>query len=215
MASVTDSFDRANAADLGANWTKVSTQLAKITSNQAEYNGNGSDVGYGYNAATFLSNAYCQLTIVRLPNANWCAGPVVRATSAVNAASGNGYGLSIRSDGLLRISRNASFAADSATGVITAGDIVRIEDRGGGLIYGMRYRGGTWTDIVSYTDGSPLSGQYTGMFCYFGGTQSTTFLVDNWEAGDLSGGASTTRGMPFGNRSTAFNGGRVLHGPIN
>jgi hypothetical protein len=30
-----------------------------------------------------------------------------------------------------------------------------------------------------------------------------------------SGGASTTRGAPFGNRSTAFNGGRVFHGPIN
>jgi hypothetical protein len=28
-------------------------------------------------------------------------------------------------------------------------------------------------------------------------------------------GGSTTRGMPFGNRSTAFNGGRVFTGPIN
>jgi hypothetical protein len=28
-------------------------------------------------------------------------------------------------------------------------------------------------------------------------------------------GASTTRGMPFGNRSTAFNGGRIFTGPIN
>jgi hypothetical protein len=28
------------------------------------------------------------------------------------------------------------------------------------------------------------------------------------------GGGSTTRGMPFGNRSTAFNGGRILTGPL-
>jgi hypothetical protein len=28
-------------------------------------------------------------------------------------------------------------------------------------------------------------------------------------------GGGTTRGTPFGNRSTAFNGGRVFHGPIN
>jgi hypothetical protein len=30
-----------------------------------------------------------------------------------------------------------------------------------------------------------------------------------------SAGASTTRGMPFGNRSTVFNGGRIFTGPIN
>jgi hypothetical protein len=35
------------------------------------------------------------------------------------------------------------------------------------------------------------------------------------EPGWISAGGSTTRGTPFGNRSTAFNGGRVFHGPIN
>jgi hypothetical protein len=35
------------------------------------------------------------------------------------------------------------------------------------------------------------------------------------EPGWISAGGSTTRGMPFGNRSTVFNGGRLLRGPIN
>jgi hypothetical protein len=44
-------------------------------------------------------------------------------------------------------------------------------------------------------------------------TGSVTYETD--EPSYISAGGSTTRGMPFGNRSTAFNGGRIFTGPIN
>lgn len=36
----------------------------------------------------------------------------------------------------------------------------------------------------------------------------------NGEFGDITAGGGTTRGTPFGHRSTAFNGGRTFHGVI-
>jgi hypothetical protein len=46
-----------------------------------------------------------------------------------------------------------------------------------------------------------------------GGTVS--YDTADYPAVAAPSGGSTTRGAPFGNRSTAFNGGRVFHGPIN
>jgi hypothetical protein len=37
-------------------------------------------------------------------------------------------------------------------------------------------------------------------------------MGDDWEGGNITAGSA--RGAPFGNRSTAFNGGRVFTGPI-
>jgi hypothetical protein len=44
-------------------------------------------------------------------------------------------------------------------------------------------------------------------------TAFNTPSTGSTEPTDIAG-ASTTRGMPFGNRSTAFNGGRIFTGPI-
>lgn len=43
---------------------------------------------------------------------------------------------------------------------------------------------------------------------------ATTDMIGYLAFGDAAAGGGTTRGMPFGNRSTAFNGGRTLHGPL-
>jgi hypothetical protein len=60
-----------------------------------------------------------------------------------------------------------------------------------------------------------VSGTGTQSVAWGNSGDSKTYWIGVAAAFKAAGGAGTTRGMPFGSRSTVFNGGRLLRGPIN
>lgn len=171
------------------------TKCIKATSGQGEYNSNTED-GCSWNAGQLSGTyLYMQMDIVRLcDSGSYIPGPSIRGSTANNAAAGStGYWISVLGNGMLRLRQAGQTVQDTATGVIAAGDTIRIEERSDGSVYAMRKRSGTWTDVKSFAIvGGPISGGYFGLHSYFPGTPSPTWLVDNMEAGDVQTATNTT-----------------------
>jgi hypothetical protein len=100
----------------------------------------------------------------------------------------------------------AGVGTDRASGTTTFanGDVIRGEANGTTirlLINGV--------EVGTYTSSLYQANVRVGAAIY---RAATVMTVDDFAAADLGG--STTRGMPFGSRSKAFNGGRVFSGPL-
>lgn len=190
MTTVTDDFNRADATSLGANWNTYSGQRYQIVSNQATFRSAGGYYnGVAWTANTFSGNQFAQVTIVTLPTSDYAPGPCIRTDTD---GIGNGYSVCARSDGLIRLIRDSSIIKDSATGAISAGQVLRIEDQGSGAIRvyvdGVLVTSGAFS--TQYTDGSPLTRTYLGMFAYAFYDGATDWVVDDWSGGDLVAAAS-------------------------
>jgi hypothetical protein len=184
MTTVSDSFDRADSTDLGGNWSSSFPAELQIVSNALRYS-SGSYSGKIWNANTFTGNQFAQLTLVQRQSNDWSPGPCIRAVNT--DANKSGYYITISSSGQFRLYRNSSEIYESGTGQFANGDVMRIEDRGGGSIVVMKNGVDHYT---AYTDGTPLTGTYIGIEGYVYSSGGTTFIVDDWSGGDLSGAAS-------------------------
>lgn len=89
MAFLTDDFNRANAANRGANWTSVSGFSARIDTNEAEANNAGDPALEYYNAITPAGDAqYAEITL-RSPietGTDAGVGPAVRIQTGADSA---------------------------------------------------------------------------------------------------------------------------------
>jgi hypothetical protein len=186
VATVSDDFNRADSTTLGSNWT--GTWAGQIVSNAITlYGSGGGNYGAGWNADTFSGNQYAQITIVQLPTNEYAAGVAIRGSSDSNLAGGFCYGCCVRSDGAVRLVRNASVVYTSSAGAFSNGDVLRLEDRGGGNIVIVK----NGTDYYTgYTDGAPLTGTYIGIFGWYFSSGANNFICDDWEGGDLGAAPS-------------------------
>lgn len=196
-----DNFNRANADPLGSSsegwsWTEVSGDI-DIASNMAVA-ANTSRA----RAEADLSSAdhECQVTFQFNDGGSVAAGPMVRYASAADTAYfGRG-----------RDTANQSILAKYVTGTLTDLDtvsttidfpvVLKTYISVSALKF---YVGGV--ERNSITDTAISGGTRCGL-----GTIGTDTSSENWSCTDLA--AATTRGMPFGTRGTAFNGGRTMKG---
>jgi hypothetical protein len=119
---------------------------------------------------------------------------------------------------------------NTATGTSTAPTGGSVTTAGGGFLlagvqtdnnYSTITAGSGWTQITEVDHWSEAGSEYR--ITSAGGTYSGDFSNSNNDAyrGGIvaykdaaGGGGSTTRGTPFGQRGTAFNGGRTFYGPM-
>lgn len=197
MQLVADDFTRANAGTLGANWTKISTDVdPSIVSNTASSNTAGSNHSALYNGWTGGNDQYAQATVVTNGSSN-DGGPICRAvTSAktfylaeINATDLVALGSSMTFT-IYEVSAGSFISISSTTLVISANDVIRCEAQGStirGFVNGVQKVTGTNSVITS---GKP------GLDVWQGAAPTSTW--DNWSAGDFSsGGTAPVRTRPF------------------
>lgn len=203
MATFTDNFNRADSANLGANWTNDSTFSGLgISSNQAYNPASSNNFTIAWVAtgtATFTADHSAQV-ICSVVGASELPGPAVRCANAnyyyVHCSS-----TSANSEVVKSVAGAHTVIREMAT-TFANGDTCKLEVTGTTLKV---YKNGAQvgTDI---SDSDLASGQ-PGFKIY---SVAGTARVDDFDAADLGG--STTRGIPFGNEGTAFAGGRILTG---
>src|SRR5262245_13931920 len=198
--SLSDNWNRADNASLGANWTEVGTGW-EILGNQCVALNNV--YGYAVHVTQLCSNdMFAQIgsfTFIQYTGSNccWFVWTVVRSASASDAnryhwvAENNNS--SVKQHRLAKVvsTTESNLGTDTtipATGVAEKGDAVGTTIRG--LIGG--------TQKVSVTDsaidGVTVGGRYVGLGCSLGigGQEGDT---DDWSGGDT--GACATTGAPF------------------
>lgn len=177
MPVVTDSFDRADAGTLGANWTEVVSGFTasgyQITSNRANPKSSSVTQMAIYTGSSFGSDQYAQ-SVGAVSPYSW--GIVVRMSSG-----GNGYSLSTPDSGtplIIGLVTNGAIGhLQTITGVgVAVGDTIKFVAQGNVL---RAYKNGSQigTDQIdsTYTTGSPgIMGVFTGFDEH-----------DNFEGGDL------------------------------
>lgn len=212
-ATTSDTFDRSNNADLGANWDNgysfgVSCQ---ILSNSAANSAAGSLCLESWNADSFTDTQFAEVTIGAMTGANRCElGPVVRAMAppdmpmvAFRASINDGSGVTSKLF-MFDTAENGWDLATSSSESWTAGDKIR------GTVSGTTitmYRNDVvilscdWTTTCDITTGNGPSSGRVGI--WITGDSSTSLsdcTIASWRAGD---GDGSTPG-----------GAVVRHGPI-
>ena len=172
----TDDFNRADSANLGANWTALDTTFA-IASNQAAANGAGGVFTVRYTGATFPDDQWAQVTVnasVETQTDQGC-GPCVRMQ-----AGGNLYllqGNTVETRIYKRVSGGyTQLGTDGPS--IAAGDVLYLEIQGSQLI---AKKNGS-TICGSPTDSAIASGN-AGLWA---GPLNTVNNVDDFSAGDFA-----------------------------
>jgi hypothetical protein len=196
--TITESFNKANGVGLGPDlsWTSVFGTW-QVDSNKAGKSGTNSVVEHA-RADTDLSSAdhYAQ---VAWSAGSYFAGPCARV---VNSSAKTFYVLFGGSPLYL-----TKLVAGTQTN-LTSGSSCAMND-----VMQVRIDGSTLTgringtQVISTTDTAITGNLRTGLHLYY----ATTSALDSFEAADLT---TITRGMPFGTRGTAFNGGRTFRGNI-
>jgi hypothetical protein len=179
-----DTFTRADATTLGANWGSsggLGTSCG-IVSNQVDVTVTGSRCGNTYTAVTWPDDHYSKATVVALPSNTWAV--LVRMQVG---ASRNYYAAGVNpndfGDSQTRIWKEVAGVetglATSGTVDITAGSVVELDIQSTTLT--CKVDGIT---KVSVTDGSFPSGT-PGILLQH--TAINVGLLDNWEGGDFGG----------------------------
>lgn len=156
---ITDTFIRADAPNLGANWTKApySTSQLTIASNKAACPATGGTTDSYWSAASAMGNdQWAEVVVQANPAAN-DGGPIVRS----NPAAQTFYAIRINFSDTVALGSSQTFelydvaatvftlVGSTATQVIAAGDVLRIE------IEGTTLRG--YLNDVLKASGSPSS----------------------------------------------------------
>lgn len=191
---VSDNFTRANALNLGANWTAVTGQNSLgITSNQAVTDGVSAHSHANYFSGagwTGGNDQYAELTVQANPAAN-DGGPTVRSATAaqtfyvcdINNADTAALGTSQHVEIFAVSAGTFTLIGSTATLVVSAGDIIRVEAQGTtirGLVNGVQKASGTNSALASGKVGLQ----------WWGGTGGIA-AVSLWAAGDFSSGTQT------------------------
>jgi hypothetical protein len=194
--AASDDFNRADAADLGSNWTPLLGASPQpflghlvITNNQAGPNAQGVDCLSYWSANTFSDDQYSQAVI---PKVGYYTTVIVRADSTQNRfyegyVTATGYGIAKYWDGSW-----SPPLVSGIDGIWHDGDTVRLEVTGSAhpMTLTMYHNGSpvlTWTSSSALdvkTGGSPGIG--------IGDRDWVGLRLDNWEGGDL-GTVSATR----------------------
>lgn len=183
---VRDSFTRANAGTLGANWTSLSdatdTLVLSIVNNAAQAPVGGRAASF-WNANTFTANQYSQCIVSGSATGtnNHLVGPIVRAS-----VGGNYYLFAWNmpnAPGILSLQKNINGAFSDIGGTpgtepAVLGSLLRLEIVG--------------TQLSAYCDGnlifqvtdSSLSSGAPGISGYMAAASPTAFMT-NWEGGNL------------------------------
>ena len=183
----TDDINRANSADLGANWTPVgSTSALSISSNAILANGSG-DSGEVYVGITWPNNQYAQCKLTTLTASKYNGGPIVRGLTSAQTM----YCFYSTQDGSAATAEAFAVSAGSWTslGTRTAnfanGDIAYLEVQGSGTNTLKMKKNGVQVG-ADFTDSSIPSGN-AGVL---GGFDVPNTVIDDFEGGDFSGGGS-------------------------
>jgi hypothetical protein len=194
---ILDNFDRANAANLGANWSLFhawaggSSSSFGISSNTV-YNDNTSDwVDMYYNPATYGPDCECYLTLSTLPVYDGMGvklrGKDPGANSdcyevVVSLASPNVWGIYRMDDGV------ETRLGSSFTQSVSAGEKIGIEAIGD-TIKAYHYTGGAWSEKSS---GGRVDSTYGAAgYLTFYGEGSDVWRYDDFGGGTVAGGGGT------------------------
>jgi hypothetical protein len=236
-----DNFDSyANGSDLDTqgNWKKITDVAYGSTAQIQKPASDGVVIGYystcasgeipdggasnvdhtvvmARNTGTYASDQYSEVTFTGLGinNGGYGVGAVICCDGSTDA-SANLY-VAIMTDGVTRRTIIGKYVAgtwseltDVASVTWADGDAIGLGKSGTTLTV---YKNGSATAVTA-TDSSHSSGR-PGFFIAGFQSASPLLKITNYDGGDIAGGG-TTRGTPFGQRGTAFNGGRTFYGPM-
>jgi hypothetical protein len=174
--AVSDNFNRADNASVGANWSGLNSATAKVAGNRAR----GNATSYDYQWIVWTANTWnatqtseCEVGNSVNPSNAFDEGPIVRA-----AAGPDGYYAMLHSSSLRRIYRRddgAFTVLQNMDGTVASGDTIKLEITGSTLKY---FRNGAQvgSDQVDSTYSSGSAG-----FCVSSAT-GTGYedYIDNW-----------------------------------
>lgn len=182
----TDDFNRADNADVGANWT-VSTSFTRwgIVTNAAAPSDLASDCAERYSGATWPDDQY--------------SSAVIKAVTGAGAGVDRGGGVSVRNStsaqtvylgicqvsssnpdcAILKIVTGTFTQLGSANGDFVATDTIYLEVQGTTL---KLRKGSGGADLISVTDGAIASGQAGVGYS----STITDFDLESWEGGDFA-----------------------------
>lgn len=210
----------ANTA-LGSNWSQIgqfatsSANVVYAASNRCYGHTDSSECAARWNGSgTFANDQYSTLEIYGTGTESWSSymGVIARASADQDGSRDYYYArIFDRQDAgnnrveLSKVVNGTTTILDNTPSSVawSAGNRIEIECEGTTI---RALKNGT--SYHSATD-SALSSGKPGIYAL----TRDALTGDNWEGGDITGGGgAATRGLPFGNRSTAFNGGRTLQG---
>jgi hypothetical protein len=202
----TDNFPYSDGLLSGnAGWSNVASNI-EVVGGQVFAGNSGGGPSCTRNTEVLADNQYAQI-VVTSPGSRYM-GISVRCASGADTyyayiGSGN-----YQEKRLIRHVAGAETILDTSTW-LTGTNTLRLEVSGTTLT--PLLNGSADVGIPAATDANIASG-FAGVAG--NGSNNGSTPGDDWESGSLGGGASATRGTPFGHRSTAFNGGRTFHGVI-
>lgn len=179
----TDDFNRADALDLGANWTNSTSYDAgakiRIVSNTASVSGSARGPSAYWNADSFTADHYSQCVLGTAPD----VGPAVRiATNQSYVISGSNHTLS-------KVTNGTSFSTLQTLPSMAVGDTIKLTVEGSTLkVYKNGSQTGTNQTDATFSTGNPGLWGWTG-------------AMDDWEGGNMGAAGRTTkntRAFPLG-----------------
>lgn len=198
MATNSDNFNRANSADLGANWDQNHGSL-KIVGNRVEASDITSDNGETWNADAFQNDQFSQvdLTVVALAGTEAGFGVGVRWASATTKT---GYRLVANELAgtdcwLAKFVAAAYTLLGSADGEFVANDVLRLEVSGQNpTITLLAKLNGTTIITVS---GETAIGSGRPAIVWSSDGASGAPAIDNWSGGDTAAAAAQLSYQPW------------------
>lgn len=200
VPGVLDSFTRANAADLGANWSgpiQPSTGRNSIVSNQAAADAGGNNSEDYWNVSTFGPDVDVYLTFPTLA----VAGDTVRLFARLtdpNTGSVTGYFIEaqIGPPSFVRLRKTVNnIVATIQPGhdtflTISSGDSLGLRVRGNLLTAYHKVGAGAWTAVNQVSDTAISTAGNVGLTL-----QGSTVRADEFGAGTLDAGAPLTQSL--------------------
>lgn len=178
----TDNFDRADAADIGANWGLTFFNQAGatigISSNKAQP---PATYDYrGWNAHSFGNDQYSQMTFSGSLSINDDAGyigPITRGQGTTNSASGYYVTLHTGSNNVLYSVTTGTFTVIATLAVPNTGDTVKLRSVGNNQIWSIN-----GVDQSTTVDSAVPTGGAPGILAF---KSASDLFIDNWEGGDV------------------------------
>lgn len=190
MSTVSDDFNRADSANLGANWTNWSGDKIGITSNAAAVKTGGDSfcTGSYYNTPLTTDDHYAQITIVNMNGVN--CSPYVRGNASTSA---NGYAVfcNVSSITIYSITGANLGSSIASYGAAANGDIIKLQASSNTL---QVFKNGSSLG-APVTNSTYTTGKSVGIAFYDGTLGATPPSEDDFTASDL--GVSFIAGKPF------------------
>lgn len=172
--TVTDDFNRADSADLGANWTPVTDSFG-IVSNSARPNNSNNDACERYSGVTWTANQSSQVKVTTTGTSAGAGGGVSVRCSTVAETH---YRLVINADGeweLIRFVAGAATVLASGTATYASGAILKLSAIGTTIT--STYNG---SQIDTRTDAVIATGQPGVAYS----SSSNDTVLDDWSGSD-------------------------------